>query len=94
MKTLIKILKFREHNKTFILHNLIIILFFTYFYKQAAKYYGTKMEKKNFKTMEDCFYFTIITHFGVGFGDIVPESKIMKRLCMLQIILVFLVLLY
>ena len=94
MKIFLKMLTFREHNKRFIIHNLIVILLFTYFYKHVAKHYGSKTEKLKFESIEDCFYFTIITHFGVGYGDIVPESKIMKRLCMLQIILVFLILLY
>ena len=95
MKTFLKMLTFSEHgNKKFVMHNLIIILLFTVIYKHVAKYYGTENEKNDFSDIEDCFYFTIVTHFGIGYGDIVPESKLMKRICIVQILLVFLVILY
>ena len=95
MSSFLKMLTFRKcSNKKILINNLIIILLFSQIYKYVAKHYGTENEKKNFANIEDCVYFTIITHFSVGYGDIVPESKLMKRLCMLQIILVFLVFLY
>lgn len=80
--------------KIFILHNVLILLIFTYLYRYTALNYGNDKEKKIFSNLEDSLYYTIVTQFGVGYGDIVPQTKIMKRLCIVHILLVFLIILY
>ena len=54
----------------------------------VVKYVGSEKDKANIKTYEDALYYTIITQFTVGYGDIVPHSKIMRRITMLQIVTV------
>ena len=85
---------FKLKNEKFILHNIILLLLFTFIYKHMADNYGNVAEKKNFKKYENSFYYTCVTQFGVGYGDIVPQTKYMKRCCMIHILLVFLIILY
>lgn len=92
--TILKIESFKIKNKTFILHNIFILLIFTIIYKYTAREYGTKKDKNNFSNLLDSFYYTTITQFGVGYGDIYPESKHMKCLCIIHVLIVFLIILY
>ena len=69
--------------------HLITIAIFSVIYFYATKKTGTKKDKENFSSYENTVYYTTITHFTVGFGDISPESKTLKRLTMLQILLAF-----
>lgn len=85
---------FKLKNKIFIIHNVIVILLFIFIYKYVAEKYGNEYEKKTFNTYENTVYYTCVTHFGVGYGDIVPKTKYMKRCCVLHILLVFLIILY
>lgn len=84
----------KTKGKLFILHNLIILVVFTFLYRFIALNYGNDKEKKLFSNLENSFYYTTVTQFGVGYGDIVPESKIMKRFCIAHVLLVFLIILY
>ena len=88
------ITNFKFKNKTFIIHNIILILLFTFIYKNIAEKYGNITEKNNLNTYENSLYYTCVTHFGIGYGDIVPQTVYMKRSCMLHILLVFLIILY
>ena len=85
---------FKFKNRKFVMHNIIVILLFTFIYKYIAEKHGNEYEKNTFKTYENSFYYTCVTHSGVGYGDIVPKTKIMKRCCILHILLVFLIILY
>lgn len=64
-----------------------IIVFVTF----AILYHILKQEedKKTITSFEDALYFSIVTHFTVGFGDITPKSKILRRLSMCQILAAF-----
>jgi uncharacterized membrane protein len=70
--------------------NVICIIIFSYIYYMIAQTQGSQKDKENFKTLEDSLYYTTITHFTIGFGDISPESKTMRRLTMLQVLIAFL----
>ena len=97
MNKLLRILKintFKTQKKIFIIHNLVIIICFTFIYRYVAKNYGSETDRKNFSNIENSFYYTTVTHFGVGYGDIVPESVVLKRTCIIHILLVFLIILY
>jgi lipoprotein signal peptidase len=94
LRYMFSLLKFKINNLTFILHNFILLIMFTILYKEIIKKYGNDREKQQLSTYEDSLYFTCITHFGVGFGDITPETPIFRKLCIIHILLVFLVLLY
>jgi len=69
----------------FLPHHIVIFLVFSVLYhifKQAE-------DKESLQTFEDSLYFSVVTHFTVGFGDISPKSKVLRRLSMLQILLAF-----
>jgi hypothetical protein len=69
----------------FLPHHIVIFLVFAVLYhifKQAE-------DKESLQTFDDSLYFSIVTHFTVGFGDISPKSKLLRRLSMLQILLAF-----
>lgn len=83
-------LKLRNYKMIF--HNLLLICIFSLVYNYIAKNYGNEIDKKNFDSYENCFYFTIVTQFSVGYGDIVPSSDVMKRFSIIHILLVFLIL--
>ena len=52
--------------------------------------YENENDIKKFSNYDQCLYFTFVTHFTVGFGDISPQSTLLRRLCMLHIFLAFL----
>lgn len=67
----------------------IVIMLFSVIY-----YYTNTLDnqhEKLFDTYLDCIYFTIVTHFTVGYGDISPKTKLHKILTMMQIIIAFLI---
>jgi len=57
----------------------------------AILYHNFKQEedKDSLKNFEDALYFSVVNHFTVGFGDITPKSKLLRRLCMIQILIAF-----
>ena len=84
--TFFKIIK--KQNKLLFSHIITIILFsIIYYYIAPIK--GSKNDQENFKNMEDSIYYTTLTHFTVGFGDILPESKIMRRITVIQVLIAF-----
>ena len=86
IKGAIELLK--EQNKLLFVH-IATILVFSIIYYFAAPSKGTKKDKENFKSYESSLYYTTITHFTVGFGDISPESPILRRLTMMQVLIAF-----
>lgn len=84
--TFFKIIK--KQNKLLFSHIITIILFsIIYYYIAPIK--GSKKDQENFKNMEDSIYYTTLTHFTIGFGDIAPESQIMRKLTILQVLIAF-----
>ena len=49
-----------------------MILVFTVIYYYSVKEYGTLKDKNAYRTIGDCLYYTTMTHFTIGFGDIAP----------------------
>ena len=92
IKTLLNIIK--TNNKYLLIH-LLIIFFFTNLYYFLARYseekgYHSEDGKKFGESWERDLYYTVMTHFTIGFGDITPQSKLFKRLTMCQVLLAFL----
>ena len=85
-KDLVNLMK--EQNKLLFVH-IATILVFSVIYYFMAPHKGTKKDKENFKSFESSLYYTTITHFTVGFGDISPESPFLRRLTMFQVLLAF-----
>lgn len=46
-------------------------------------------EEKLYLLACDAFYFTISTHTSLGYGDIIPKSRIVRMLSSLHMITVF-----
>ena len=85
---------FRVKNKKFIFHNILLIFIFSILYKNLALQFGNEIEKNELGTYEKSLYFTCVTHFGVGYGDIVPKTRFLRGFCIIHILLVFLIILY
>ena len=75
-------------------YHIYVVIFFTILYHTLAMCdcAPEDIEAGNFTHIGASLYFTIITHSTVGFGDISPKSSIMRTLCCVQIIIVFLLL--
>lgn len=69
----------------FLPHHIVIFTVFAVLYHLLKE----EEDKETLKTVEDALYFSVVNHFTVGFGDITPKSKTLRRLCMLQILLAF-----
>jgi|TARA_Y100000588_G_C14133492_1_gene872761 uncharacterized membrane protein len=68
------------------LYHIIIIISFAFLYYNCA---SDKKELEKFSSFESSLYFSCTTHFTIGFGDITPTSKLMRRLTMLHAVLAF-----
>ena len=91
-------LKIKKQNYYFPIHILVILLFTIIYklisekeheegYETANKIVGrTALNKESW---EEILYFSVITHFTVGFGDIVPETKLMRRATICHILIAF-----
>ena len=66
-------------------YHITVILLFTIINYIVAKKYGTPGDKKRFGSLENCLYFSTITHSTVGYGDLFPESKALRRVAILHI---------
>jgi voltage-gated potassium channel len=81
--------------KKFIVVILLIIIFSLIFYN----YYGNKSNwninesnldincEDDHVSLSDMFYFTTVTSFTIGYGDITPKTNSVKYLVMLKIFL-------
>jgi hypothetical protein len=81
--------------KKFIVVILLIIIFSLIFYN----YYGNKSNwnfnesnldincEDDHVSLSDMFYFTTVTSFTIGYGDITPKTNPVKYLVMLKIFL-------
>ena len=78
-----------KYSENFYIH-LFIIFIFTNLYYFLAPYSNEEDSKEFSESWERDLYYTVITHFTIGFGDITPKSKLFRRLTMCQVILAFL----
>ena len=86
---LLQLLKSTRKQNQFLLTHLAIIFLFTNLYFFLAPYSSEKDNTKFSESWERTLYYSVITHFTVGFGDITPESKLFRRLTMCQVLLAF-----
>ena len=63
-----------------------MIFVFTVIYYYAAKEYGTLKDKNAYRTISDCLYYTSMTHFTVGFGDIAPQSHFLRSITIVHVL--------
>lgn len=74
------------------IQNIVCILVFAGAHYFLANKYGSEEDKVNFSSYENAVYYTTITHFTIGFGDIAPKSPMMRRLTVLQVFVSFYIL--
>lgn len=79
----------RKNIKYYFITQSIIIILFSFIY-YLTNYLDNQYEHI-FDNYLDCIYFTVVTHFTVGYGDISPKTKLHKILTMLQIITAFVI---
>lgn len=78
-----------DKNEGFFIHLIIIFIFTNLYYFLAP--FSNKIDKQEFsQSWERTLYYSVITHFTIGFGDITPKSKLLRRLTICQVILAFL----
>ena len=85
---LFSIKTFFNQNK-FLPAHLMVIIAFTLIYMMMSPSRGTDEDKENYSNFADSLYYTTVTHFTIGFGDVTPKSKLLRALTMLQIIIAF-----
>ena len=88
----------KKQNYYFPIHILVILLF-TIIYKliseiehQEKQQYNDKFigrRRLNKESLEEILYFSVVTHFTIGFGDIVPKTKLMRRATICHILIAF-----
>ena len=78
-----------KYSENFFIH-LIIIFIFTNLYYFLSPYSNEEDNNVFGESWERNLYYSTLTHFTIGFGDITPKSKLFRRLTMCQVILAFL----
>ena len=84
----------KHHDKNFGVTFAIWDYFFnTLVYSQSNQKikYGLS-DEENFSNLENCVYYSVMTHFTVGFGDITPQSPVMRALTIIHVLMAFLLL--
>ena len=84
-----KIYKQIKNRYLFLKEHIILLFIFSLLYHNLSKFSGNENDIKKFSNYEQCLYFTVVTHFTIGFGDIAPESILLRRICMLHIFLAY-----
>ena len=75
----------------YINYHILAIILFSFLYYILAKYrILDNIEYTQFANYGTTLYFTIVTHFTIGYGDIVPTSTILRILVCCQILFAFL----
>ena len=72
------------------LHTYLLFVFCFVYYTTDQHLAKTNDDyEPMFQDFTTCVYYTIVTQFTVGYGDISPKHKLVKSLCSLHIILSF-----
>jgi hypothetical protein len=73
-----------------------LLLFFTYYViylitmiRNPKLWHGILDDDHWYLLIFDAFYFTISTHTSLGYGDIIPKSRIIRMITSLHMISVF-----
>jgi hypothetical protein len=80
---------FHRNKAIIIIVNLLIVIIFTSIYYKLGTnehFYFNNEPKQTKLTLLNALYFTFITHFTIGYGDIVPKSNLLRCIIMIQCI--------
>ena len=73
----------------FLPYHLFLIIVFTTLIYYYVPYSDNEHDKKSFDSYFSTLYFTTMTHFTIGFGDIAPSGSFLRLISMIHIILAF-----
>ena len=73
----------------FLPHHLLLIVLFSIGFYLYAPYSGYVNDIENFSSFFTTFYFTTVTHFTVGFGDVAPESNVLRFFTIIHCFMAF-----
>lgn len=79
----------RDNIQYYLLTQFLVIITFSVIYYITNRLHDE--EERLFESYFDCIYFTICTHFTIGYGDIYPKTKLHRTITMIQIITAFLI---
>lgn len=88
MGILDKILTMVDEAHEKFLWNIVIIVIFTFVHWMVFRFY--EEDNESF-TISDAFYYTTITHFTVGYGDITPKTMMGRLITFVHIFMVWVV---
>lgn len=74
----------------FLPFHLLLILVFSLFFYFYSPYTDNTQDIENYKEYFQTLYYTMITHFTIGFGEITPKSKSLRMATMIHVFLTFL----
>ena len=78
--------KIKEQNQFFLQH-LILILIFAIIYYLIGKYHIKEdNEDKKFNNFFECFFYSFMLQYTIGFVFLMPNSKILKVFSMFQVL--------
>jgi len=82
----IKNLKKRNYFLPYHFLLIMVVSILIYYY---VPYGDNEKDKKSFNNYFTTLYFTTMTHFTIGFGDIAPTGTLLRLISMIHIILAF-----
>lgn len=65
------------------------IIFATLYYYNRSGLYLCDYPTNYDPTWYDCYYFTTVSYFSVGYGDIVPSSRLTKLICIFHLYIAY-----
>lgn len=79
---------FNSYKDKFI-YNIILIFIFTFTYKIAHELIPNSFN--TYLSFSETFYFTCVTNFTLGYGDILPTNIVTKSLVCIHVFLFWLI---
>ena len=85
----------KNKTRTIIVNVFLIIIFTSIYYKLGTNehFYFNNEPNQTELSLLNAFYFTVITHLTIGYGDISPKGNLLRFITMIQCIcmLIFLI---
>ena len=84
-------MRFHLSKNTKLKFHVYLLFVFCFVYYALDQYLGKIDDnyESMFQDFTSCVYYTIVTQFTVGYGDITPKHTLVKSVCCIHIILSF-----